>query len=123
MNVKRIVLALCLGAGLSSPATLAQAHSPLLNTSPAAGAQVQEAPDTLVLTFGRGIRLTRVTISQDGGAAQPVDLGGQSGFILEYRLPLGLPLNPTSPGSYVVDWRGLGDDGHVQNGSFSFDVK
>ena len=34
-----------------------------------------------------------------------------------------LPMQDMGPGSYVVEWRGLGTDGHALNGTFNFTVK
>ena len=34
-----------------------------------------------------------------------------------------LPMQDMGPGSYVVEWRGLGADGHALNGTFNFTVK
>ena len=48
-----------------------------------------------------------------------MDLGEQSAFTQEFALPM----HDMGAGVYVVEWRGLGDDGHALNGTFSFTVE
>ncbi|MDG1745241.1 MAG: copper resistance protein CopC [Planktomarina sp.] len=48
-----------------------------------------------------------------------MDLGGQKTFAQEFALPM----QDMGPGSYVVEWRGLGADGHALNGTFNFTLK
>ncbi|MDJ0820193.1 MAG: copper resistance protein CopC [Paracoccaceae bacterium] len=95
------------------------AHSPLQGTSPADGAVVAAAPAEVSLTFGRNIRLTRVSWSHAEGGSGQFDLAGQTAFTTEFALPF----DGVGPGRYVIEWRGLGDDGHPQNGSFTFVVE
>ena len=111
--MKRIVL----GCALMLWATGAAAHSPLMLTEPAHQAQLSAAPSQLVMQFKGNIRLTRVTLSR-GDEVLDVDLGTHEGFISDYTLPLEVE----GPGTYQVEWRGLGDDGHPMTGTFAFQV-
>jgi methionine-rich copper-binding protein CopC len=48
-----------------------------------------------------------------------MDLGNQKTFANEFILPM----HDMGPGTYEVEWRGLGADGHALNGTFSFTVE
>ncbi|AXI46514.1 copper resistance protein CopC [Sulfitobacter sp. SK012] len=97
-------------------ATTGLAHSPLHGTTPANEASVAEAPTELLLDFKGDIRLTRVTMTHADHDSVDLDLSGNSGFISDYSVPM----QPNGSGTYVIDWRGLGSDGHALNGTFSF---
>ncbi len=111
--------AIILAALLSAFAWGAVAHSPLQVTRPADRAELEQAPAELVLTFKGKFRLTRVSSSQNGDAPATIDIGEQTSFAGEFLLPF----EQTGSGTYLIEWRGLGDDGHPQNGSFTFTVK
>ncbi|WP_415401375.1 copper resistance CopC family protein [Tateyamaria sp. SN3-11] len=100
-------------------ATSALAHSPLQATTPADGAAIAQAPSEIVLDFKGNIRLTRVTVAHADQPGADLDLGEVSGFRAGYALPMA----PMGAGTYVIEWRGLGDDGHPMNGAFSFTVE
>lgn len=109
----RIVL---LAAALSLLGSALLAHSPLRATTPPNGAVVSIAPEQITMSFQGKIRLTRVYISQGEADGQDLDLGAQTGFLNDFTLPL----ETLTPGTYFIDWRGLGDDGHVLTGAFQF---
>lgn len=98
-------------------ASSAFAHSPLEITVPANEAIVAEVPNEIVLDFKGNIRLTRVTMTHAVHEAD-LDLEGFSGFISDYTIPI----QSMGAGTYQIEWRGLGDDGHPMNGTFSFTV-
>ena len=100
-------------------ATGLAAHSPLSATTPADQAVIAEAPSEIAMTFKGTIRLTRVVMTIDDQPGVDLDLSGHSGFTSDYAIPL----PAMGPGSYVIDWRGLGSDGHALKGAFRFDVK
>ncbi len=100
-------------------ATGAIAHSPLKTTTPADDAVISEVPTEVLLDFKGDIRLTRVTIKHADNDAIKMDISGHGGFIRNYAIPVEL----TGFGIYVIDWRGLGADGHALNGKFSFLVE
>ena len=100
-------------------ATGAMAHSPLQKTTPANEAIVAEMPSEVLLNFKGDIRLTRVSITHADTHSMDMDLGAQTSFTQEFSLPM----HDMGAGVYVVKWRGLGDDGHALNGSFSFIVE
>ena len=100
-------------------ATGAMAHSPLDATTPANEATVTEMPTEVLMGFKGDIRLTRVVITHADTHRMDVDLGEQTAFTQEFALPM----HDMGAGTYVIEWRGLGVDGHALNGSFSFSVE
>lgn len=100
-------------------ATGAMAHSPLDATTPANEATVTEMPSEVLMDFKGDIRLTRVAITHADTHSMDVDLGEQTAFTQEFALPM----HDMGAGTYVIEWRGLGVDGHALNGSFSFSVE
>ena len=97
----------------------ALAHSPVKSTQPANGASVAEPPETIVIEFDGDVRLTKVTVTSDGGAMSTLDLSGAKSFAVEHTLSA----PDLSAGMYTVEWRALAKDGHAMKGSFSFSVK
>lgn len=99
--------------------TAAFGHSPLEATTPANGATIAELPETLLLDFKGNIRLTRLTLTHSSDATVDLNLDAFSSFLSEFAVPL----EGKGPGIYEFAWRGLGDDGHPLNGTFSFTVE
>ena len=95
------------------------AHSPLQETSPNDGAKLEAMPTEVTFTFKRNMRLTKVTSTQNGSDTNTLDLNGQTSFATEFQIPF----SANSVGEYTIEWRGLGDDGHAQKGSFVFTVE
>ncbi len=106
-------------AAIAILATAAFAHSPLETTIPAHEASVAEMPEEIIMGFNGNIRLTRVSMTHADDPSADLDLDGFSGFISDYAIPM----QPMGPGVYIIEWRGLGDDGHAMHGSFSFTVE
>jgi len=100
-------------------ATGAMAHSPLDTTTPTNEATVTEMPTEVLMDFKGDIRLTRVAITHADTPSMDMDLGEQTAFTQEFALPM----HDMGAGVYVVEWRGLGADGHAVNGTFSFTVE
>ena len=100
-------------------ATSALAHSPLDSTTPANEAVITQMPSEVLMDFKGDIRLTRVAITHADTHTMEMDLGEQTSFTQEFTLPM----HDMGVGTYVVDWRGLGSDGHALNGTFSFTVE
>ena len=115
MTMKKILLAGMIGMW----ATGAMAHSPLDGTTPANETTVTEMPAEVLMDFRGDIRLTRVSITHADTHSMEMDLGDQTAFAQEFILPM----HDMGAGLYVVEWRGLGSDGHALNGTFSFTVE
>ena len=100
-------------------ASVAIAHSSLKGTTPANGAVISQTPKEIGLNFGNDIRLTRITATHAGDKRIRLDLSKHNGFIKRYLIPfVGM-----GAGNYLIEWRGLGGDGHPLNGTFSFTVE
>ena len=100
-------------------ATSALAHSPLDGTIPANEAILSAMPAEVLMDFKGDIRLTRVTLTHASSSVISMDLSEQKIFTQEFTLPM----QDMGLGTYVVEWRGLGADGHALNGTFSFTVE
>ena len=103
--------------GLYTTASLA--HSPLQSTNPMDQSTLVAVPEQLILTFHAAIRLTRVTVAVNEGDTLTLDLDGQTSFATDYSFAM----PDQGVGTYLVIWRGLGDDGHAQMGEFTFSVE
>lgn len=100
-------------------ATVALAHSEKEGTVPADGTVVEAVPETIELRFNDGMRLTKVEMTHAEKHTEALELGEQSGFVKKFSLPM----ISMGAGVYLIEWRGLGVDGHPMDGSFSFEVK
>jgi len=114
--VKRLFMTLVVSSLLSWNAF---AHSPLQVTSPNDGATLEAMPTEVTFTFKRNMRLTKVTSSHNDSETTSLDLNGQTSFATKFQIPF----SGDDVGEYTIEWRGLGDDGHAQKGSFIFTVK
>lgn len=104
---------------VATSTTLALAHSDDMTTMPADGDVVQTVPADIMFTFDDAIRLTRIEMTHSGDAAVDLDLAGQQSFATEYTVPM----TAMGDGTYQIEWRGLGVDGHPVQGGFSFEVE
>ena len=100
-------------------ASVATAHSPLKSTTPVHEAVIAQAPDEIRLNFGKAIRLTRLAVAHAEDKKMKLDLSGHDGFKKLYLVPF----EGMGTGNYLIEWRGLGNDGHALNGTFSFTVE
>jgi len=102
-------------AVLLAPA--AQAHDMLIDSRPAAGEVLSEAPDAVVLTFNNpplGVG-SAITVVDASGATVAQGEGTVEGT--EVVLPLGEPL---PSGDLEVRWRVASSDGHPIEGTIPF---
>ncbi|MFS4581025.1 copper resistance protein CopC [Phaeobacter sp. C3_T13_0] len=103
---------------LSTLATSAFAHSRVDSTTPKNGAVIAKAPVEIGFDFASDIRLTRVVMIYQDHPAVRLDLSGQTGFDRVFKLPF----QSMGEGTYQIEWRGLGKDGHAMQGDFWFSV-
>jgi methionine-rich copper-binding protein CopC len=101
-------------------AASASAHSLLLESSPAAGATLDEGPPQISLRFNNRIekKLSTVRVLDERGAQRPVIVLVGDGPA--DRLITSMPA--LAPGAWRVEWRVLSTDGHIVSGGFSFRV-
>jgi methionine-rich copper-binding protein CopC len=100
-------------------ATGAAAHSAMDETTPADEAVLAEAPSEIVMNFLHDIRLTKVRLTHADHSAVDLDLSAYKGMEIDFTVPM----QSMGSGTYVIDWRGLGADGHAMTGSFNFVVE
>lgn len=103
---------------LTTLATGAVAHSRVDTTTPKDGTTVAEVPAEISFNFANDIRLTRIDMTHQDHPSVELDLGDQKSFRRVYILPL----ETMGEGTYRIEWRGLGVDGHAMQGEFTFEV-
>ncbi|CUJ38113.1 copper resistance CopC family protein [Cognatishimia activa] len=99
-------------------ASQAFAHSNVDTTKPENGATVSEVPSEINFNFADDIRLTKVSMIHQEADSVTLDLGDHTSFGREFTLPI----QSMGKGSYRIEWRGLGADGHAMRGEFTFTV-
>jgi len=106
-----------------SCAGLAEAHTHLKTSSPAAGATLANAPTEIRLQFHEAIEASVSHVSVETKAGQAVaagapapDPGDKTALVLRLAEPL-------KPGAYKVSWRVISADTHKVKGSFTFQVR
>jgi methionine-rich copper-binding protein CopC len=109
-------LALCAGLLAMGPAF---GHAKLLESSPAAGAEITGSPPSLILTFNENVRLGVLKLTTAGHAVPLViDPNPASARMITIMLP------PLTAGSYDVQWSALTpSDGHVVKGRYTFVIR
>ena len=110
MRLKRVAFALALLFGSGG----AFAHAHLNSSTPAAGAQLTVAPQTLTLEFSEPAQLTALSIAKVGAA--PLKLIAPSAPANHIRIAL----PALTPGTWTVHFRALSADGHLVPGELSF---
>lgn len=96
-----------------------RAHSLLLESAPAADAQLAASPTEISLRFNNRIekKLSMIRLVDERGDARPVTVRADGPAD---RLTATVP--SLDPGAWRVEWRVLSTDGHVVSGRFSFRV-
>jgi methionine-rich copper-binding protein CopC len=112
----RASLALCAGLLTVGPAF---GHAKLLESSPAAGAEITGSPPALTLTFNENVRLGVLKLSTAGHAVPVVIEPNPAAVrVVTIKLP------PLTAGAYDVQWSALTpSDGHVVKGRYSFVIR
>ena len=122
---KRVVMTLLAlltsGLVLFTPA-LAQAHGALKSSVPAAGAHLGVAPRELRLTFTESPELTFTTLILRQADGTAVALGRMSFARDSRRAVIAAVLGALAAGTYTVEWKTAGADGHPVTGRFDFTI-
>ncbi|HZX28322.1 MAG TPA: copper homeostasis periplasmic binding protein CopC [Telluria sp.] len=104
---------------IAAPAVLA--HAALKQSTPAAGSQLEHAPQHVVLTFNEKVEPAFSSIDVLDAAGKPVGGKAVAGEGNPAQLTFALPA--LASGTYQVNWVAVGPDGHRRKGSFQFTVK
>ncbi|MDF3150263.1 copper resistance CopC family protein, partial [Streptomyces sp. T21Q-yed] len=96
----------------------ASAHTELVTSSPANGAELKQAPDHLTLTFDEPVEPADVRVMTVDGDRLPVSrVPGHNGEVV--RAALGHPAD----GSFAVVWSVVDEeDGHASSGRLDFGI-
>jgi methionine-rich copper-binding protein CopC len=117
MGMIRLGLAAVTAAGLIL-AGPAYGHAKLRSTAPAADAQLQVAPKSLILTFNEAVRLGVLTLTT-GGKDVPVTIDRSAPAAPQVTVVL----PALAAGKYQVHWSVMSeDDGHVTQGTLTFAI-
>jgi hypothetical protein len=94
-------------------------HAKLLESSPAAGAEITGSPSSLTLTFNENVRLGVLKLTTAGRAVPVViDPNPAAARVVSIKLP------SLSAGAYEVQWSALTpSDGHVVKGRYTFVIR
>ena len=118
-----LALSVLTGVSPSGPVPVA-AHAIILESVPPQQAVLARGPERVLLRFNSQIekRLSRVTLSSEGGAPVRVAIAtdGATGESGPDRLVI--PLEPLAAGRYVIRYKVLSVDGHVTEGTLRFSV-
>lgn len=110
-------LAACVIALAIAPLT-AFSHASKDGTQPADGAVLATPPSSIQMTFDMPMRVTQISLTDQDGAEHTLDRNDEMQPVTSFNARV-----PALPkGVYTVDWRGLSEDGHPMQGSFSFEV-
>jgi copper transport protein len=108
-----------------APAALAGAaltlvHAELLRTDPAADVVLEAAPGEVRLYFSEEVRPAPDPVVVVDPQGRRVDSG--AGVSPDDRTQLRASVADGGPGTYVVRWRALSEDGHVIEGGYNYSV-
>lgn len=108
---------LLLGLGTLLPMTSANAHTDLVNTTPAADSDVLASEPVISLTFAEPVLVDGAAIVVLNSAGDTLDTPTPTleGATISIPWPVDL-----TPGQVTVQWRATGQDGHVLTGEFGF---
>ena len=110
---------LAVALALQAVGSGASAHVKMNKTAPADGATVAPGLTEIRLAFDDAIRMTLVKITKlESKTAVPTTSQLPRKFVTKAKIAV----QPLSPGQYKVAWIGVGKDGHVMKGAFSFSV-
>ena len=112
----------------------ANAHSPLASSSPQNGETLDAPPTKIVMVFKLPAKLIKVNLRKfsdkqekhllgrlfGGGDGELVTLGTSILMNIGERHVIPLPF--LASGTYSLDWRAIGEDGHVINGDLTFKI-
>lgn len=97
----------------------ASAHAMLHTSDPADGATLTTSPPSLSLIFSEECRVTALRLLDESGREHQVRREGGRAASSKATATVAAPL---PSGAYRLEWRAMGDDGHVMSGTVKFAV-
>ena len=121
-SARAAAMALVAVGALVLTATAASAHATLLSSDPAQSAHYPAGapPGSVSLVFDENVTVTPASVSVYDGGGHPVRAVSARGSRTTRRVEVGLPR--LGDGTYVVVWHIVSDDGHPEQGVFTFSV-
>ena len=118
-TLMRTALAMAaIAAGGACPARSAQAHAVIVDSTPAAGAEIAPGDDTVTLRFNSRIDHRKLSLVPPAGAEQTLAVtSGTAANVIAANLP------KLAPGRYRLHWVVMAVDGHLTQGFIPFSVK
>ena len=111
----RFLATLCLAAAFCFSAAVS-AHTHLLRSDPADGAEVKTAPTEAVLVFAEPVTVASAKLESSDGFHAKITPPGATSAEVHLTLPT------LAAGRYQLSWRATSADGHVMAGGISFTV-
>lgn len=96
---------------------VASAHTRMKESTPADGAAVNAAPETIELVFNGPVRLIRLDVEANGQEV-PVEFKPAREAVATYSFAM----PAIAAGTVSVDWAAIGADGHTVSDTFSFTI-
>ena len=112
------ILNIIIAAGLLIASATALAHTGIKSTSPENKAVLQEAPETLTMSFRAPVRLMKVTLLDNNEEVVKTDFKPTAKAAKTFSVEL----PELSAGKYQASWMIMGKDGHKIKGRFVFTV-
>lgn len=109
---------LLLGVLLCAASMASFAHTRLLASLPADGAVLDSSPSTVKLTFSAEVRVIKLTLLGNTGAAIEFDGPGTSGPAADVEIALQV----LPAGDYSLHWAVMGKDTHKVSGTLRFTI-
>lgn len=106
-------------AAFALDAAPASAHSELVSSDPADGAELADPPRQVVLTFNEEIQQTGTAVTVTGPSGTRVD---DEQALRVIGSDVVAPMTPDGAGGYRVAYRAVSADGHVISGTLQFTV-
>jgi len=119
--VGSFVAACCVVLWTACISTTVQAHATLLQTEPASGVQLDQAPEAVRLYFNERVETLFNSIQVLDSSGRRVDIGNP--YVLGGGDTLEIRVRNEKQGPYIVRWRVNSLDGHQVDGHFGFGVQ
>ncbi|MEE2636392.1 MAG: copper resistance CopC family protein [Acidobacteriota bacterium] len=119
MTRKPMIFAVTLVFALASVVAVS-AHMAYSKSMPEKDATVGEAPEQVQVWFTQDPEPALSQLRLEGPSGN-VALGDTK--VADEKSIVAEVMTELAPGTYTVNWRSAGDDGHVQRGDFSFTIR